>query len=190
MRQAPIAGTRDSESTLTLTPMVNAHAEQDRRREIQVPTATNGNALRNTRCRGDDRCYFRISLIGKGGKLTTHQHSSAPKPGRLSPSRSRFSCVSMCRSSHVNSNNSIPSRCSMKFEIELDMFSKRLTLRLETHDESIGRLYRRHGCVAVDGIGHLSSGTTPPHTKGLKAHAYPHTHRASLAPLVATGLMP
>ena len=111
MRQAPMAGTRDSESTLTLTPMVNAHAEQDRRREIQVPTATNGNALRNTRCRGDDRCYFRISLIGKGGKLTTHQHSSAPKPGRLSPSRSRFSCVSMCRSSHVNSNNSIPSRC-------------------------------------------------------------------------------
>ena len=175
MRQAPMAGTRDSESTLTLTPMVNAHAEQDRRREIQVPTATNGNALRNTRCRGDDRCYFRISLIGKGGKLTTHQHSSAPKPGRLSPSRSRFSCVSMCRSSHVNSNNSIPSRCSMKFEIELDMFSKRLTLRLETHDESIGRLYRRHGCVAVDGIGHLSSGTTPPHTNEMATQTPPHT---------------
>jgi hypothetical protein len=59
-------------------------------------------------------------------------------------------------------------------------------LWLETHDESAGRVYRRHGRVAVDRIGHLSSGTTPPHTTTKKAtQTPPLTQGFSMAPLVA-----
>jgi hypothetical protein len=62
-----------------------------------------------------------------------------------------------------------------------------MILWLETHDhESAGRTYRRHGRVAVDRIGHLSTGTTPGTTKGdthTGKHAesdttHPHTNQA------------
>ena len=58
-------------------------------------------------------------------------------------------------------------------------------LWLETHDESAGRVYRRRGRVAVDRIGHLSSGTTPPHTNEMATQTPPHTQGFSMAPLVA-----
>ena len=156
----------------------HAHAE-DRRCEIQRKRRSKTPGL----TRGADRCYFRILLIGK---LTTHQHSSAPKPGRRA-SGGLVSQFLLLVDFRRFANRSIPFTAKLQ---RVPQTGFRLTLRLETHDESAGRVYRRHGRVAMDRIGHLSSGTTPPHTKGLKAHAYPHTHRASLAPLVATGLMP
>ena len=60
-------------------------------------------------------------------------------------------------------------------------------LWLETHDESAGRVYRRHGRVAVDRIGHLSSGTTPGTTKG-DTHTGKHTVCSDTTPTLTMTL--